>query len=798
MLESESPDNLKLIDDGLSTTCSLIACHAAFKSNPDATPKGNPWPGNLVDVFEKGLQVRVVEYEDDEDKDKRFRWNVAKHDAENNTVRWSSVYQKIFVATSLFKKFGDWEAVRAECKATYGGGKSDTYNRWIRAARGLSAPVLEELKKHPHIPGKMIFDNSFLVVSSANMRNRLNDTSAAQALGVFAAYTTEEGREMSVDTFANVVCKGTRLLEVWRSLIEKRFGSLAETSAAFRRLCVHLATLAGLESILTCANAGLNLHGKSEAQQGIPECFQMVRELERCKAGSLPPPVHCPDEAEVHRRVAAEKEAEAARLKAEQEANARQHAAEQEISDHNANMEIDAETEILTLATPLSCAQPAGLSFEQEVMGNVEARMKHLTFASNTQEMSVALNKLVSQDSRLVVLVDCVTTEKVAFNNLIDVAKLAWDQYQQICGAGGADASKFRLVVVLGSRWDLIDKVLNKHNSLWPTWAKLKVMVQQKSYQTRQSQPLDVVLLCPPQEVGKQEPVSLSVSQTKASLTSQCVRMQCADKDCLFREKSQAASVDIDPEDGVDLLGAMLAEGIDIESSGVSADDSTQPAEDALGNPEVQRNGAVALGKLWPYGRTTEWYDKVLDEVGAAHKATTALIISSTAHPCHWVSCLLRPMDTVVFTRRWSDHSKQHGLALGKKLLLEEALGQMKKNMTSVAANGSGLVPCMRLRVPEGEQLLEAHECQQGVAWHDGLNRIMPAAVLDSQSQKLTVIELEKHGITNVACQSGGGRTLKTDKGLAPGAVVCPASSLWFDDWNALQTFLSLPGNAPR
>ena len=246
-MEAESPDNLKLIDDGLSTVCSLIACHEEFKRNSEATPKGNPWPGNLVDVFEKGLQVRVVQYEDDEDRDKRFRWNVAKHDAENNTVRWSSVYQKIFVPASLFKKFGDWDAVRAECKSTYGSGKSDSYNRWIRAAKGLSALVLEELKKYPHIPGKMIFDNCFFVTSSNSIRNKLSDAAAVQALGVFAAYLREEGRDMNVDTFINTVCKGMRLLEVWRNLMEKRFGSLATNSAAFARLCAHLQTLPGLK-----------------------------------------------------------------------------------------------------------------------------------------------------------------------------------------------------------------------------------------------------------------------------------------------------------------------------------------------------------------------------------------------------------------------------------------------------------------------------------------------------------------------------------------------------------------------
>ena len=114
MLELESPDNRKLIDDGLSTVCSLMACHEAFTRNSEATPKGNPWPGNLVDIFEQGLPVKVVKYADDEDKDLRFRWNVAKHDAENNTVRWASVFQKLNVAMTLFKKFGDWEAVRIQ------------------------------------------------------------------------------------------------------------------------------------------------------------------------------------------------------------------------------------------------------------------------------------------------------------------------------------------------------------------------------------------------------------------------------------------------------------------------------------------------------------------------------------------------------------------------------------------------------------------------------------------------------------------------------------------------------------
>ena len=86
---------------------------------------------------------------------------MAKHDVENNTVQWSTAWQQITVATGLYKKLGDWEKVMNDCQVTYGKGKSNTYNRWIRAASGISAEVLGELKKYPTIPSGCIFDNSY-------------------------------------------------------------------------------------------------------------------------------------------------------------------------------------------------------------------------------------------------------------------------------------------------------------------------------------------------------------------------------------------------------------------------------------------------------------------------------------------------------------------------------------------------------------------------------------------------------------------------------------------------------------
>ena len=109
LMEAESTDNKKLVDDGLTTVSALLQCRAARNANPDATPSGDPWPANLLNIFKVGLSVRVAKYADDGDKDTQFRWNVAKHGVENNTVRWSTAWQKITVTAGLYKKFGDWE-----------------------------------------------------------------------------------------------------------------------------------------------------------------------------------------------------------------------------------------------------------------------------------------------------------------------------------------------------------------------------------------------------------------------------------------------------------------------------------------------------------------------------------------------------------------------------------------------------------------------------------------------------------------------------------------------------------------
>ena len=59
----------------------------------------------------------------------------------------------------------------------------------------------------------------------------------------------------------------------------------------------------GLEQVCLCSAAKMPLHGSKNVETlsraGIYECHALVKELEKCKVGGLPPPISILDEAEL-------------------------------------------------------------------------------------------------------------------------------------------------------------------------------------------------------------------------------------------------------------------------------------------------------------------------------------------------------------------------------------------------------------------------------------------------------------------------------------------------------------------
>ena len=146
ILEKESGLGQKIIDDGVSTVAALKACAAEYADDSSLTREGNLWPESLVTIFRYGLSVRVVAYTDDDDLESREAWNIAEHDEENNSVRWSSLHQKVTAVRKLYKRLSDWRKVKASLVERYGPGKGPTIGRWVRAGKGMDDPVFEELQ----------------------------------------------------------------------------------------------------------------------------------------------------------------------------------------------------------------------------------------------------------------------------------------------------------------------------------------------------------------------------------------------------------------------------------------------------------------------------------------------------------------------------------------------------------------------------------------------------------------------------------------------------------------------------
>ena len=105
------------------------------------------------------MRCRIVAHADNDGLEDRTACNTAKHDEESNTVRWSTLYQKLSTAAARFKKLGDWSKVSSSLLELYGPSKKATVGRWVRAARGIPVEVLREFKTQPDLKGPCLWDN---------------------------------------------------------------------------------------------------------------------------------------------------------------------------------------------------------------------------------------------------------------------------------------------------------------------------------------------------------------------------------------------------------------------------------------------------------------------------------------------------------------------------------------------------------------------------------------------------------------------------------------------------------------
>ena len=456
-LDTEDSEGKKLIDDGLSAVLALRECHALWTQNQKSTPLGEPWSEEIAQVFTLGLATKIVSYSDDDDRALRICYNVVKHDLESNSVRWSTVHQKISCVLAQYQRHNDWTKCQNVLLAMFGSSKKVTLLRWIRCAKGLDAAMVAQLEHMPNVKQGLLFDNDYLMGTGAKARMKMS-----ACFGLKALSYADGVAEYTVESFTDQVCKPLRVLEVWVGLMKKRYGSVAENSLALERTTAHLMSLPGLRKIKGTIDSGIPLHGVSSENRGVPECFLLNREFGRCKAGGLPPPANVPTDAQHEAILAAEQAARDA-IAAEE---AKKQKEDREARDAMEREENDLmDTELLSLSSPQG---PAGVIAAEPDPAAERARackervdetMRAVHFVPSTTTLMVELNTyLASRGQRVVALVCPETSDRNVLGLLLDMAVEAFQVFQKHHPGN----TKFRILIFVGNRFDLISKAVEK------------------------------------------------------------------------------------------------------------------------------------------------------------------------------------------------------------------------------------------------------------------------------------------------------------------------------------------------
>ena len=774
----DEEDGKKIIDDGLSTVSALMSLYELWKTDSTNKPDGIPWDSLLRDTFTQGLLVKIVKYPDDGDRDVREAYNVMKHDQESLNVSFASVYSKINVCVKAFKKYGDWPKVSKFMMGACGSGsKSKTsIHRWVRAAQGLDEAVLDALKGMSWIKGQAIWDNEFLIESKIKARSKLDSEDAVVALGMM-------DKQDSAEVFKQCICMPMKLLRTWCSLLEKRFGSVCVQSPAYQRLRQHLNTLAGLKKVAACAKANVLLHQSG----GVPECIGLFEELTKCLAGGLPPP------ASLVLLNADEKERLAERQRHEEEAAA--------IARAKANEEATMELDMLGMGPGGPKDDPsvsAGSGVAPKAVDALEENMRLVHFAESTAAVKSMSQPLVSSTARTSVVLDMVSTNSSVAADAVGTAHELWLMYQQ---GMGLNRTRFRILVLCGSRFDLVHKVQSKVMSVFPVnWICAFVQVRQTETQSLRSRPAYAMIVCPPEEISAEELTVLDLSHIKRKkrFAEEGIFLRCTESSCPLRCESAreliarqlgvgvepALNMEIGKEDQCGGMLAMMAE--EFGDPGEEERPEQEGTDDDGSAVEKKRDCIV---ELWPHAHTIADFRMMLTSMAAGDKMNVLVVMSGSAHPAPWLAALELKVPSVIATARFSEHSRAHSLALGKRL----------RQLALVPSVSAGAVLDLESRcIPAkvvGPQTMEAFDVSQGPLWNDGLNKMPPAAPLSKEVANLVASELDKFNLSLSHAHETRGRGLMTRTHVAEGEMVCSVSSLFYDSWTVLQSFLAMPGN---
>ena len=778
-----------LLDDGYSSVAALVDIRDEHKRLGT-----EPEDESLKEIFQNGLtNVPVVDYLDNQDKTLRFAWNVGKHDEESNTVRWSTIADKIGVAQDKFKVTGKWETVAKDLHSQFKFSMS-TLKRWVRAAQGLDAEVLKKLDEEEYwnVKGAVIWDNDFLMGVGAKARTKLTPAYAIMALKHYC----EQGNHSS-ESFINQVCTPLKTLELWDQLMGRRYGPTCRNSVAYTRLVERLMTRNGLQEITAANASNVPLHGQGRDNPGIEDCYLLVEAFKRCQAGGLPPPEHIPTDAEL------EKEAEAKKL------------AEQAAADAARKVEEETAAELLKRAQEedlecMSCTTPAGsgMALEHGLVAQksqsdvlMERDLTKVFFYDTPDAVLAGMEVPLRTCPRATIVLAAPTS---GWNVISAYMKTAHDIIQMFHNGNGDPTGqhKIRVVILPGTRFDMMAKIQDKLSSTYPqaAWTVMTVQLQRRSTQTWNSKPTYAMVLVDRKDLGDGECVSLSLAKASSRiLRKEGANLRCKDKACPLRPAAPTATGDIltseiDEDDRTvpSQLSMMMAELAQAGGEGEGEDEGDDDEDD-----EDQKEAGAKeehVVELWPFALTQDCWRQIL-HLGQGHKAQSIAILSPSAHPGPWVAARGLSAEVYVLTRRQHPHAMRHGLELGKKLRREAVLPAPPAGpgVSAVPRDKDSLITIQGW-VNVGDSVIEAYDMHTGTHWADGLNLGLHGDSLNTVTTRMVSEQLDTFELSISAVDAKVGRGLEVRTSMREGQSI-PATALFFDDQNILEAWIRKPGN---
>ena len=731
LLRKTDEDERWIIDDGLATTTVLRDLLQAWQARPDGDPTGEPWHQNLVDVFVSGLPVKWLVYEDD-GLPLRKLWNIGKHDESNNKFDASSIAQKVEAAhEALRAAAGDAMRAKTDMQHVLGDGAQSNIKRWLRAAAGLHATVVAELQSMPWLPEGFVFDNVFFVGGGVARDRQLAPHFACRALELVKMNRAdnEDKLTMTIKVFSDEVCQRIKLVDLWKRHMARKFGAVATDSKAVERLIEHLTTKAGLLKVQECIANNVPCHGAGGSEAGIVECKALYKELERCKAGGLPPPVIQPD------LTAAAPPAPAAGSGGVDPSSGGAdpaNGAERVVALAEESVRFS-----LGEATEKESDRPDGVSQrEYELFLKSKAYMDGVTFADDSHGFKESATKLM-QLGRTVHIIDLGTSRKHHISAAIETM-----------GSLVSASEQARVLTLLLYRVDVLADVEKKLKTVLPQWYHVLLTVQgKKNFKPaydRGGRSYFIYLSIPPCDKLREFPSTIQYSSIPGP--GEKLRVLCTNPKCPFRAGVEPSSVDgnfseIDPDhQDVDLMDIM--NGLDLEENETLDDIQAHDLVAQIENLEALAPGTKSKGTFaFPFANTISYYDQLFNELANVSETRGLVLITTAMHP------LENPIGPRFIICR-SGTSRQAGCPNGLAEILERhEYSYANKNRGPRAPKAFG-PPSMALDVPNLRIRKFWLAAQQDILMH-------PSSWLAARQHNMSVVvwgprtsvHSQKHGI---------------------------------------------------